>query len=225
MLMESLMDSLLGFAFFSNWLAPSFCNKLGFKPVFAFKIDSVFKTFEIHKWPINNSGSVGAEPPSVASRRRGGGLVFPLVTRSSLRSLCPPTGKRAIREPPQKRVPWCSYPDKGNVLMKALCRTVTCSRDSGGLVVLGGRRSPSSPSSKVMAPVLVVPPHPPWAAGVPGSPWGVQRAMGAMGRPPLPWQPADGGLWRKGGRGSSAPDEPLRNSPFSADSSALAGQK
>lgn len=62
MLMESLMDSLLGFAFFSNWLAPSFCNELVFKPVFAFKIDSVFKTFENRKWPTNNSGSVGADP-------------------------------------------------------------------------------------------------------------------------------------------------------------------
>lgn len=137
LLMESLMDSFLGFAFSSNWLAPSFCNELVFRPLFAFKIDSLFKTFEIRKWPISNSGSVGGEPPSVASPRGEGGsatspLVFPLVTRSSLRSLCPPTGKRAIREPPRKRVAWCSYPEKGNVLMKALCRTVTYSRDSGG---------------------------------------------------------------------------------------------
>ena len=51
------MESLLGFAFFAIWLAPSFCDKFVLKPAFAFKIHSMLKTLETCKWPSTKSGT------------------------------------------------------------------------------------------------------------------------------------------------------------------------
>lgn len=71
----------------------------------------------------------------------------------------------------------------------------------------------------------------PWVADAPALALGCLRiaapTAGVMGWPVLPWQLADGGLQqgqRGGGRGSALA-ELLNNSPFSTDSSALAGQK
>lgn len=78
-----------------------------------------------------------------------------------------------------------------------------------------------------MAPVLVAPLGGWWPSPCHGVPEGHGTTTGVMGWPVLPWQLADGGLQQgqRGGSRGSALAELLNNSPFSTDSSALAGQK
>lgn len=218
-----LRERLLGFAFLSNWLAPSFCNELVLKPAFAFKIERVanIRDLQMAGYRLPN---VALPPPwgrvpsgCVPAAWRGSAAspsIFRLVTRPAAAS-----DRRARRQEKER----CGSNRRkrgfqGSVPLKAVCCAAARSPPPG----FRGQQQP----------------RPPWRSLAGGPPGGPGLAAGSpAGGAALRRRGSRqvGGRWgqRGGGRRSSAaqssaPDRtgrPLDDSPFGADSSALAGQE